>query len=137
MTPIGNPQNVLVALQSGMRSPFVEFITRLAVPTLVSLVVLALVIERLYRLPRTKIAIQHLKELGVGAGDLNAWLTLATAATLAGNITVFGAASNVIVLEVLESRYGVSIPYFRFTKVGLLVTAIVLPIYLPFLLLKF
>jgi len=273
MTPIGNPQNVLVALQSGMRSPFVEFITRLAVPTLASLVVLALVIERLYRLPRTKIAItvdpwesvrsrrefyialfgggvtvaaliandvlamlgqphvnarglipfvaaaalwsftdsprevlsrvdfgtvlffmgmfiavegiwrsgllqplfgimalddptgltglltlsavsllisqlisnvpytklaiQHLKDLGVGAGDLNAWLTLATAATLAGNITVFGAASNVIVLEVLESRYGVSIPYFRFTKVGLLVTAIVLPIYLPFLLLKF
>jgi Na+/H+ antiporter NhaD/arsenite permease-like protein len=273
MTPIGNPQNVLVALQSGMRSPFVEFIMRLAVPTLVSLIALALVIERLYRVPLTKIAItvdpwesvrsrreffiallgggvtvaaliandvlamlgqphvnarglipfvaaaalwtftdsprevlsrvdfgtvlffmgmfiavegiwrsgllqplfglmalndptgltglltlsavillisqlisnvpytklaiQHLKELGVGAGDLNAWLTLATAATLAGNITVFGAASNVIVLEVLESRYGVSIPYFRFTKVGLLVTAIVLPIYLPFLLLKF
>jgi Na+/H+ antiporter NhaD/arsenite permease-like protein len=43
----------------------------------------------------------------------------------------------VIVLEVLESRYGVSIPYFRFTKVGLLVSSVVLPIYLPFLLLKF
>lgn|GEM_PF-3379094 len=87
-------------------------------------------------MPYTKLAIQHLKELGVGPGDQSVWLTLATAATLAGNFTVFGAASNVIVLEVLESRYGVSIQYFKFMKVGLLVTFLVLPIYLPFLLME-
>ena len=38
-TPIGNPQNVLVALNSGMERPFSSFIEFLAIPTFVSLVV--------------------------------------------------------------------------------------------------
>jgi Na+/H+ antiporter NhaD/arsenite permease-like protein len=38
-TPIGNPQNVLVALNSGMERPFTSFIEFLAIPTFISLVV--------------------------------------------------------------------------------------------------
>ena len=37
MSPIGNPQNLLVALNSGMASPFVTFAVFLFVPTLISL----------------------------------------------------------------------------------------------------
>ncbi|MEM2113901.1 MAG: hypothetical protein QXS12_00425, partial [Candidatus Caldarchaeum sp.] len=84
--------------------------------------------------PFAKLAIQQLREMGVGGHDVEVWLTLATSSTLAGGITVLGAASNVIVLEVLESRYGQTIPYLRFAKVGLIVTAVSLCIYLPFLL---
>lgn len=270
MTPIGNPQNVLIALQSGMRSPFIDFLARLAVPTLLSLIVLPLILIRLYKIPRervvvpaapweavrsrrefylavigggsavgalmvndvlaalgqphvtsrglipfvvaaaiwsftdnpreilsrvdfgtilfflgmfitvegvwrsqvlsplllavnqgdvtetfgllklaaisltmsqlisnvpfAKLAIQQLRETGVTGQDVDVWLTLATSSTLAGNLTILGAASNVIVLEVLESRYGRTISYLRFAKVGLLVTAVSLTIYMPFLL---
>ncbi|MEM2043048.1 MAG: SLC13 family permease, partial [Nitrososphaerota archaeon] len=237
MTPIGNPQNVLIALQSGMRSPFIDFLARLAVPTLLSLIVLPLILIRLYKIPRervvvpaapweavrsrrefylavigggsavgalmvndvlaalgqphvtsrglipfvvaaaiwsftdnpreilsrvdfgtilfflgmfitvegvwrsqvlsplllavnqgdvtetfgllklaaisltmsqlisnvpfAKLAIQQLREAGVTGQDVDVWLTLATSSTLAGNLTILGAASNVIVLEVL------------------------------------
>lgn len=37
MSPIGNPQNLLVAVNSGMASPFLTFMVWLLIPTLVSL----------------------------------------------------------------------------------------------------
>lgn len=37
MTPIGNPQNLLIALQSGIDLPFTNFVKFLAVPTIVNL----------------------------------------------------------------------------------------------------
>ncbi|MDW8043405.1 MAG: SLC13 family permease [Nitrososphaerota archaeon] len=271
MTPIGNPQNVLIAIQSGMRAPFLEFPIHLAVPTLLSLVVAALLMARLYRLPNVrsqvvvspweairsrreftlalvgggvtvavlmindvnaalglphvtarglipftaaaaliafsesprdvlarvdfgtilffigmfitvegvwrsgvlqpvfsalmlddpstpqglaslavlslimsqlisnvpyaKLAIHQLKELGVTGSETDVWMTLAAAATLAGNLTILGAASNVIVLEVLESRYGTTISYVKFAKVGALVTAATVPLFLLYLVL--
>ena len=39
MTPIGNPQNALVALEGGLSNPFVQFLEYLAVPTIINLVV--------------------------------------------------------------------------------------------------
>ena len=37
MTPIGNPQNLLVAINSGMTRPFSDFLSHLFLPTIVSL----------------------------------------------------------------------------------------------------
>lgn len=37
MSPIGNPQNLLIALQGGLASPFADFFIHLALPTLVNL----------------------------------------------------------------------------------------------------
>jgi Na+/H+ antiporter NhaD/arsenite permease-like protein len=37
MTPIGNPQNLLIAIQSGMSLPFTNFLKFLAIPTMISL----------------------------------------------------------------------------------------------------
>ena len=56
------------------------------------------------------------------------------AATVAGNLTLLGAASNIIILEVLETRYGATITFAQFSKYGAVVTALNLAIYLPFLL---
>lgn len=39
MSPIGNPQNLLIALESGMDAPFVTFLTYLFVPTALNLLV--------------------------------------------------------------------------------------------------
>jgi Na+/H+ antiporter NhaD/arsenite permease-like protein len=49
MSPIGNPQNLLVATESGFPNPFVTFFIYLGVPTLVSLLFVYLFIRIVYR----------------------------------------------------------------------------------------
>jgi Na+/H+ antiporter NhaD/arsenite permease-like protein len=53
--------------------------------------------------------------------------------TIAGNLTILGAASNVIILEVLESRMGTTITFTEFLKIGAVVTLVNTAIYLLFL----
>lgn len=48
MSPIGNPQNLLVAVNSGMASPFVTFGRYLLVPTLICLVIPWLILRVFY-----------------------------------------------------------------------------------------
>jgi Na+/H+ antiporter NhaD/arsenite permease-like protein len=56
--------------------------------------------------------------------------------TIAGNLTLLGAASNIIILEAVESRYGRTISPLKFMKVGAIVTALNTLVYLPFLTLQ-
>lgn len=49
------------------------------------------------------------------------WLSLASAATLAGNATIIGAVANLIVIEVAKS-HDVEIKFWQFMKAGLIVT---------------
>jgi len=49
MSPIGNPQNLLVAINSHMASPFVTFALYLAVPTILSLAAAYGILRLLYR----------------------------------------------------------------------------------------
>jgi Na+/H+ antiporter NhaD/arsenite permease-like protein len=83
--------------------------------------------------PFTKLMMTYMHSIGYLPGDTAAWLTLATAATLAGNLTIFGAASNIIIIEVLERRYGTTITFKEFVKAGLPVTAATSAIYTAFL----
>lgn len=47
-TPIGNPQNMLIAISSGMRSPFIDFVRYLIVPTIINLVITTLIVIKFY-----------------------------------------------------------------------------------------
>ncbi len=49
MSPIGNPQNLLVALNGNVPNPFVTFIKYLAVPTLINLFIAFLVLKLFFR----------------------------------------------------------------------------------------
>lgn len=49
------------------------------------------------------------------------WLSLASAATLAGNATIIGAMANLIVIESAESK-GIRIKFFEFFKIGIITT---------------
>lgn len=69
----------------------------------------------------------------LGHVDDKAWITLAMASTVAGNLTLLGAASNIIILEALETRHGQTITFTQFAKVGSIVTALNLAIYLPYI----
>ncbi|EGW20899.1 SLC13 family permease [Methylobacter tundripaludum] len=49
MSPLGNPQNFLIASQGGLPAPFLTFFKALAVPTLINLAVTYLVLRLAYR----------------------------------------------------------------------------------------
>lgn len=61
----------------------------------------------------------------IPAGNLALWLTLAAASTLAGNMTMIGAAANVIVSEEAE-KMSIRIDFWRFLKIGIPVSLITL-----------
>ena len=42
--------------------------------------------------------------IGSDGGHVNQWMMLAAASTIAGNLTILAAASNIIILEVAESK---------------------------------
>ena len=51
-TPIGNPQNMLIAISSGVRAPFIDFVKYLIVPTIINLVVTAFIVIKLYNIKK-------------------------------------------------------------------------------------
>jgi Na+/H+ antiporter NhaD/arsenite permease-like protein len=231
MTPMGNPQNILIASESGVKAPFLSFLSILAIPTLLNLAfvaILALFVlkghetrldgrqiaviaeekvkspslarlsaaslflavggfilndllsilglphisylgaiaflasvplyflaeerrELLYSLdwstivffismfivmeglwhsqifsnvPLVKLYVEVMKTLGFDGNHGYAWLALAAGSTIAGNLTVLGAASNVIIVEASENRTGKSFSYISFLKLGLVMTSV-------------
>lgn len=64
------------------------------------------------------------------------WITLASAATLAGNATLVGAVANLIVAEGAE-RHGVRLRFMEFLRVGVVVTILTILLSSGLLLLQF
>jgi Na+/H+ antiporter NhaD/arsenite permease-like protein len=89
--------------------------------------------QLLSNVPFARLFIKYLESLGYGSGDDITWIALAMSSTVAGNLTLLGAASNIIMLEYLESRMGTTITFLEFLKVGSLVTIANIALYLPFL----
>lgn len=114
-------------MPSKISNVLVEYITLTLVSVLFSQV--------LSNVPFVKLFINYMKSIGYNSTDINAWLTLAMGSTIAGNLTLLGAASNIIIIEVLESRYNGTINFIEFLKTGLVVTTINILVYTPFLLL--
>jgi Na+/H+ antiporter NhaD/arsenite permease-like protein len=67
--------------------------------------------------------------------DVYEWMMLAAASTVAGNLTILGAASNIIIIEAAESRGFRSFGYIEFLKVGSIITFLNVVIYYLFILL--
>jgi len=88
--------------------------------------------QLLSNVPFVKLFIRYMNDLGYRGGDTAEWLTLAMSSTIAGNLTILGAASNVIILEVLESRMKSTITFIEFLKIGCLITTVNILIYLIF-----
>lgn len=75
----------------------------------------------LSNVPFVAVYMRAMQAAGFTGLDVRAWIALASASTLAGSLTLLGAASNVIILEEAESR-GSGFGFLEFAKVGLLVT---------------
>ncbi|MCC5997961.1 MAG: hypothetical protein LM573_02680 [Thermofilum sp.] len=54
-TPIGNPQNVLIAVQSGMKAPLLSFLRVLLLPSLINLLVVPLVLLKWFKISDKKL----------------------------------------------------------------------------------
>ncbi len=75
----------------------------------------------LSNVPFVAVYIKAMQAAGFTGVNVKAWIALAGASTLAGGISLLGAASNVIILEEAESR-GSGFSSLEFSKIGLLVT---------------
>ncbi len=71
---------------------------------------------------------------GFTGTDVSSWMMLAAASTIAGNLTILAAASNIIIIQASESRNIKSFTFLEFLKVGAIVTAVNLAIYYLFIL---
>jgi Na+/H+ antiporter NhaD/arsenite permease-like protein len=71
---------------------------------------------------------------GFAGDDVYEWMMLAAASTIAGNLTILGAASNIIIIGAAESRGFKSFGYVEFLKIGSIVTLVTVIIYHLFIL---
>ncbi len=74
--------------------------------------------------------INFLKIQGLDSSNVKEWLTLASASTLAGNLTIIGAVSNLIILDIAKNN---SFRFIEFFKIGSIVTTINMIIVLIFM----
>lgn len=62
MSPIGNPQNLLIALNGNVTNPFITFLAWLCIPTLLNLVFLSWFLKRRYRGEFHEAELKHSQE---------------------------------------------------------------------------
>jgi len=66
-------------------------------------------------------------------GSIKEIISLAAGSTIAGNLLILGAASNVIIIHNAEKRSGIGIGFFEFAKIGIPLTIVNVLIYFIFL----
>jgi len=66
---------------------------------------------------------------GFTSTHVTQWMMLAAASTIAGNFTILGAASSIIIIQAAESRGVKAFTFFEFAKIGSVITLVNLTIY--------
>ena len=61
------------------------------------------------------------------------WMILAASSTIAGNLTILGAASSIIIIQAAESKGVKAFTFFEFFKIGIVVTLVNLGVYYLFI----
>ena len=77
----------------------------------------------LSNVPMVALYIPLMKSLSFGPQSTYAWIALGAGSTLAGNLTLLGAASTLIIIEQAEKQ-GQTLGFFEFLRIGLIVTVI-------------
>ncbi len=103
------------AVETGLLDEFTDaFGFSDSAPSIGGLTMLTAVLSNLISNVPCVILLDHL----IPAGDLGLWLTLASVSTLAGNMTMIGAAANVIVSEEAEKE-NIRLDFWRFLRIGI------------------
>ena len=64
----------------------------------------------------------YLPVLGHAGAGIRAYMALAAASTIAGNMFILGAASNVIIIQTAEKKSGQTITFLEFARIGVPLT---------------
>lgn len=98
--------------------------------SILNIMLISTILSQLFsNVPLVKLYIDVMKGLGFNGTHQSAWLALASGSTIAGNLTILGAASNVIIIEAAENRTGRSFSFLSFFKRGAIVTTLNLAVY--------
>ena len=89
--------------------------------------------QLLSNVPFVQLYAYEMTALGFTGAYPIAWLALAAGSTLAGNLTLLGAVSNVIIVNSAEARQSKGFTFFEFFKYGTIVTIVTCLIYFCFL----
>ena len=87
----------------------------------------------LSNVPFVQLYSYQMSTFGFTSSNINAWVALAAGSTLAGNLTLLGAVSNVIVIDAADAKGEKSFSFFEFLKAGLAITGVTLLIFFVFL----
>ena len=81
------------------------------------------------------VALYNYVMIGNGFTDTHIvqWMMLAASSTIAGNLTILGAASTIIIIQASESRGVKAFTFLEFLKIGSIVTMVNLAVYYLFL----
>ena len=89
MTPVGNPQNLLIAIQSGIPLPFTTFLLKLGVPTIINLFVTYLLLKIYYRKDMTHFQLSSIELVEEADGMYNPRLAKISIVVLIATIAGF------------------------------------------------
>ncbi|MGA2462345.1 MAG: SLC13 family permease [Candidatus Bathyarchaeia archaeon] len=98
---------------------------------LVSSVLLSQVLSNV---PMVALYIPLMKSLSFGSQSIYAWIALGAGSTLAGNLTLLGAVSTLIIVEEAEKQ-GQTVRFFDFLKIGIPITVVTVTVLYFFLIL--
>jgi Na+/H+ antiporter NhaD/arsenite permease-like protein len=87
----------------------------------------------LSNVPFVQLYSYEMATLGFSRAYVVPWLALAAGSTLAGNLTLLGAVSNVIIVDSAEARNTKAFTFAEFLKYGVIVTIVTCLIYFLFL----
>jgi Na+/H+ antiporter NhaD/arsenite permease-like protein len=87
----------------------------------------------LSNVPFVQLYTYEMTALGFTGANPIAWLALAVGSTLAGNLTLLGAVSNVIIVDSAEARQSRAFTFLEFFKYGMIITIVTCLIYFGFL----
>ncbi len=94
------------------------------------LTVSVLLSQLISNVPLIALYLPMLMHLGASTREL---VTLAAGSTIAGNLTILGATSNVIIIQNAESKTGDTLTFVEFIRIGLPLTIINLAVYWVFI----
>jgi Na+/H+ antiporter NhaD/arsenite permease-like protein len=117
----GYVQNVIASLHLNLRSIVVIMLVSIVLSQLVS------------NVPLVALYLPVLSHLGAAAKEM---MALAAGSTIAGNFSILGAASNVIIIQNAEKKAGETLTFWEFVRVGIPLTAVNALVYWLFLLLS-
>ncbi|HEY4712470.1 MAG TPA: anion transporter [Dehalococcoidia bacterium] len=102
-------QNVIANLYLNLRSTGIIMVVSIALSQLIS------------NVPLVALYLPVLSHLGAATKEM---MALAAGSTIAGNFSILGAASNVIIIQNAEKKAGETLTFWEFIRIGIPVTAV-------------